>query len=674
MLEADGNGEIGEFFKTTLLKARKAVSPADFRRFAALNSNGEKIAFVLSYPETRLLPLEVENVVFKDSENARKLKETGNKFFCQAKYTKALETYSNAVLLAPKNELGVMLANRSASLYHLGRYEDALQDADEALKIGYPKELQYKLEERRAKCHLALQNDLEAIEAFRATLKSLDWAKVASDKRAKLEVDVRSMLVVMEKGMQLKSKKKAQIPPKKVIETKENKLPKISQPNPMYPNSSDAIEIRISNEAGRYGVATRDIIPGELLIVEKPHCAFLLPEYRLTHCHCCFAKIVVPFPAACYTCNSVAYCSPKCREADAETHLVECYILPTLWMSSASITCFLAIKTVIQKPYQEMLKLKEKLKTVQSKEIVRKRPFKGSNYLDFYSLVTHEDERTPEDIFHRAFMASWLLRLLKRSSYLPEEMKTPDSADTTFSEVELFFGELLFHHLQLMQFNSHEISELTSPKGDRTLANAKSIFIGGGIFPTAALLNHSCNPGIIRYFVGTTMVARAVRTIRTGEEISDNYGPIFTITPESERKRKLRVQYWFHCSCEACLGHWPILDDLDPTILRFKCETGRFCRNVLNVRNNTNEFIIPCVKCGKSTNILKGLKLLQDTDQLFRLAADNLEKGLHDRALKNYLKILKLLDETLALPIKDYHICQQGVRLCMLALGNITTL
>lgn len=77
-----------------------------------------------------------------------------------------------------------------------------------------------------------------------------------------------------------------------------------------------------------------------------------------------------------------------------------------------------------------------------------------------------------------------------------------------------------------------------------------------------------------------------------------------------------------------------------------------------------------CFKCGKSTNILKGLKVLQDTDALFKVASRHLEDGEHEQALKTYLNILTLLDEHLALPIRDYHLCQQGVRLCMLTLGN----
>jgi len=84
--------------------------------------------------------------------------------------------------------------------------------------------------------------------------------------------------------------------------------------------------------------------------------------------------------------------------------------------------------------------------------------------------------------------------------------------------------------------------------------------------------------------------------------------------------------------------------------------------------------MIYCTKCNKSTNILKGLKALQDTDALFRVASTNLEEGRNEQALKAYLEILKLLDETLALPIRDYHLCQQGVRLCALALGNRTNI
>jgi hypothetical protein len=49
----------------------------------------------------------------------------------------------------------------------------------------------------------------------------------------------------------------------------------------MYPSCSIALEIKKSCEdVGRYAVATRNIEPGEILVVERPYCTSLLEEYR----------------------------------------------------------------------------------------------------------------------------------------------------------------------------------------------------------------------------------------------------------------------------------------------------------------------------------------------------------------------------------------------------------
>ncbi|KAG7209348.1 hypothetical protein KM043_015449 [Ampulex compressa] len=675
MLRTGEDSDISDYFRSNLLTLRKAILPQEFKRFAALNSNKERVAFVLKYPEAHSLSLEVENVEHKDAQKALQLKDTGNKFFGHSKFLKALETYSNAVLVAPWEELGVILANRSAALLHLERYAHALEDAEEALRVGYPPELAYKLEERRARCLLALKAPGKAVQAFRCALQALDHAKLSLEKKQKLEMDMRVMMAVMEKGKSLaqsanKSARQTATTDTAVVPL----VPRIEERNALYPACSKAVEIKDQGgDVGRHAVATRNIEPGETLVVEEPHCAFLLAEYRLTHCHQCFVRIFAPIPAACRSCTHLAYCSVRCRNLHAKVHLRECKLLSALWLSKASVTCFMALKAIIQRPFEEIIKLKDKLGASKGKlEITAQRPYRGCHYETLYGLVTHEDRRSTEDIFHRAYIASWLLRLLKTGDYIPECSRTPDLPGQSLSDDELFIGELLLHNLQLLQFNPHEISELTKPGSDKTLSRSKSIFIGGGVYPTVAMFNHSCNPSVVRYFVGTTMVLRAVRTIAAGEEISENYGPIFTTTPMAERKRKMRMQYWFDCNCEACAGNWPLLEDIDPTILRFKCETGSACGNVLPVKTDTNEFMIRCPKCGKSTNILKGLKALQDTDALFKVATQNLQEGQHENALKSYLEILKLLDETLALPIRDYHLCQQGVRLCMLTLGNTT--
>lgn len=184
--------------------------------------------------------------------------------------------------------MGILLANRSAALHNIGRHDLALSDVEECLRVGYPQELLYKVEERRARCLLALENHTSAIQAFRNTLKALDHAKISSERKQKIESDVRLMLAVMDKGNQTKGKKGAKpqqppVLPKKIPQndSETKAIPKIEEVNPLYPSCSRAVDIRDEGGAiGRHAIATRDITPGELLVVEKPHCAVLLGEFR----------------------------------------------------------------------------------------------------------------------------------------------------------------------------------------------------------------------------------------------------------------------------------------------------------------------------------------------------------------------------------------------------------
>lgn len=76
----------------------------------------------------------------------------------------------------------------------------------------------------------------------------------------------------------------------------------------------------------------------------------------------------------------------------------------------------------------------------------------------FLHIVTHEDKRTVEDLFHRSYIASWLLRLLKKSPYFPKHVKTPDTVEAKLSDGELYIGGLILHNLMTIQFNAHEVS------------------------------------------------------------------------------------------------------------------------------------------------------------------------------------------------------------------------
>lgn len=68
-----------------------------------------------------------------------------------------------------------------------------------ALSFSYPKELCYKIQERKAKCLLALKRHDEALATFRKTLQSLDDSKLATEKKMKMQNDIQIMLNLLTK-------------------------------------------------------------------------------------------------------------------------------------------------------------------------------------------------------------------------------------------------------------------------------------------------------------------------------------------------------------------------------------------------------------------------------------------------------------------------------------------
>jgi len=71
-----------------------------------------------------------------------------------------------------------------------------------------------------------------------------------------------------------------------------------------------------------------------------------------------------------------------------------------------------------------------------------------------------------------------------------------------------------------------------------------------GVFPVAALLNHSCVPNSTRYFLGDTVFVRAARQLEEGEEVVTSY--ILNHCDLESRQESLLADYGFRCTCLRC--------------------------------------------------------------------------------------------------------------------------
>ncbi|KAL4703162.1 hypothetical protein ACJJTC_016763 [Scirpophaga incertulas] len=613
--------------------------------------------------------------VKKDFEKARQLKDEGGNAVQKGDWVAALNLYSQSIKFMPAKEteeLSILLANRSAALNHLEQYEETLADIQRSLSLGYPRHLRYKIYERKARTLLVLKRNQEAITAFQNTISALDEAsKLDKEKRQKMRTDAKLMLEILNKGLVLAGNPKDPEPQKKT--PPKPKLP--GKHNTQYVAASDAIRIEQNETKGRYAVATRDIPVGEILLVEKPHSGVLLGEYSSTHCQNCFVKCSIPLP--CPKCPNVIFCSEKCLEAAQKSyHAYECQILPLIWKSGCSITCHIALRMITQNKKEYFKNIIKDLK------IKPDGTYKTDDYRNIFHLVAHENKRPKQDFLHRTQMAVFLVKLLEVSGYfdnkprdkvLMDELKSMGVDEKYKDDVELI-GGLVLKNLEVLQFNAHEVFELqcSKPKVGQCVIKhyGRSVFLAGAVFPTLALFNHSCDPSVVRYFCGPFIVVRSVKNIKKDDEVSENYGPIFTTVPKEKRQAILQDQYWFTCDCGPCKENWPLYVEMNENYMRFKCDSDRPCPNVVAVPHDCKEFMVQCGLCHQYTNILKGLKSLQDTEMIYRLGRASMEEGKYGEAMKKFVEVLKLYDSTLSPPYRSYYDCVQDLRSCMLAVGN----
>ncbi|XP_068146195.1 SET and MYND domain-containing protein 4 [Drosophila tropicalis] len=650
------------FFAEYYLKLKETAGSScesDITKISKCQNDDERVAYVdqLEWVQKGdadlLVAQEFHN---KDEKLAAEIKERATAAFKAKKWLEAMLLYTRNYITLPSDkvpELRIALANRSATLYHLQKYKECLLDIQRSIDLGYPKDLIYKLYERQARCHMALKDYPHTIESFKKCITAMDDSTLSSDKRAKLNLDAMTMI----KMLQHDPRTAKQDAKQKKLATSSVSSTALQQEKEFL---SDLVRIDQNKQEGRFARAAADVKIGQELLVERPFVAVLLEKYAKTHCEACFMRTVVP--VACPRCADVVYCSEKCQQLAANKyHKYECGILPSIWRSGASINNHIALRIFASKPWSYFKDLKPLIDVELPVEKLISLP--KDDFRRVAQLERHQSERQPSNFFQHVLMARFLAKCLRASNYL-------GSAEPQKEDVQALTS-LILRSLQFIQFNTHEVAELHKFSSTKS---EKSIFIGGAIYPTLALFNHSCDPGVVRYFRGSTIHINSVRPIEAGLPINENYGPIYTQDKREERQSRLKELYWFECCCDACLENWPLFEDLPRDVIRFRCEAPNNCAAVIEVPPTCNDFMVKCVTCGENTNILKGLKVMQDTEMMTRTGKRLYESGDYSKALYKFIDLLRIMYEVLAPPFPDFCESQQHLKDCFLNLGNVYNL
>lgn len=193
-----------------------------------------------------------------------------------------------------------------------------------------------------------------------------------------------------------------------------------------------------------------------------------------------------------------------------------------------------------------------------------------SDYYSVQRLITHTEHMSSDDLFHYSLTAYFLSEMIYRTGFI-----------TSSGDEQIRVATILLKHIQQMICNAQTIS-ITAPNQDQDIvvglesvkdhANQSNDVVqehqqtkdkrtdeqfddddddplnkrfASAIFPTCALMNHSCVPNIQCVFDRGYLHVQTARRIRKGEEIYNCYGPQKSLMPSIEQRQSILFEQYF---------------------------------------------------------------------------------------------------------------------------------
>lgn len=470
----------------------------------------------------------LKNSFPKNITKSQELRLDGNVKFRQGHTYESLQLYTQSIVVAPyeSEELKLSLANRSAALYELKHYDESSRDIDLALSLGLPESIKCKLFLRKGRILYELK---KYTKAFCILNGALELFSGSSDRKQneKLLKDISCL------HAEVKSKTSSC---DQKVPNELNAEPLIPQPkggeSKILPGASAHLELKESVEKGRYIVTNCDIQLGDILFAEKPFAHVVLPDQYHQHCHHCCKKFIAPLP--CAHCTLALYCSETCRlESWQKYHLWECgglILFHNVGIAHLGLRVALVSSSVSE----------------------------SERFHQVYNLVTHTEDMMPDDLYQYALTAVLMNLYLKyHTTYF-------SAANKNGYSFQVMGGHIL-HHIAQMICNGHAITKVdfTNMSTAQNTVSEEKQRIATAIYPSASMMNHSCEPNITNSFVNDYLIVQASKNISKGEEVFNCYGPHFQNSKLRDRQEILRGQYFFECKCVRCSSNEEFLNKFE---------------------------------------------------------------------------------------------------------------
>ncbi|RXG60755.1 Histone-lysine N-methyltransferase SMYD3 [Armadillidium vulgare] len=585
--------------------------------FLKINNDYDRIRYILQFEKFVNLKFSIAKHNYKSEKFASAL-ESESKNYCKAPadiLIHGLKLINRSIQFTPgedRKSLGIRLMKRAWINIMLLRFDEAREDAHRSLQYHFDPSIMWNSYEVLGHCYAKIGKNNTAEGFFSHALCRLKQSNLDQKRKTVTETRINSIF------KRIKGRKDIGGPAKNITEILTT--PQVSYGvNKTLICATDAVEVKINEKTDIGLYATKDIDPGDVIIVEKPYVSALYRENIETRCINCFKRFKSSIP--CDTCTRVWFCSEEClKEAKAGFHSSECKVLHLLYEKNIGRMAPLVFRILLRLTW-ENIKLFRKSRKIDTRlpdshplhmNFDFEEKYSTDDYLKTYKLVTNAQKRNFGDLFERTLIAVYLNHCLKEVDFY--------KGNNVSSDDEIFVASLILRHLQNSSCNALNNVEFFVKDNLDIIAVH---YLGISIYPTISLINNSCNPNVFKYYVGKDSVVRATNIIRKGEQLLDNYSHSYETMRRESRRNILKNQYMFHCECIACEENWPIFED-NKVYMKLACPEEQ-CNQIVEFDGKGKMNCPSCVcssskqspyssqKKSKSSNKLKDASNLGDT-------------------------------------------------------------
>ena len=239
-------------------------------------------------------------------------------------------------------------------------------------------------------------------------------------------------------------------------------------------------------------------------------------------------------------------------------------------------------------------------------------------------LTSHTELMPAEELYQYALTAAFLTLVLEqRTNFFPS---------ATEESVVFKVGGLIMVHICQMVSNAHAVTEVCAVDD----SSERQERIATAIYPSASLMNHSCDPTVINSFVGSTLIVRAIKDVPEGGQVFNCYGPHYRRMRRSDRLESLQMQYRFTCTCPHCLDEET--EDFQDVLYSFQCS----CGGSLISPKTSQQLMTKCRSCLTSQPYFPQLKADLEAVSLEAKGSEAMNQGDITLAIKYLSKCVQL--------------------------------